>query len=116
MKISRKLTGIHLQSVGAFLLVWLFLFISAAQVLHVHPESAIADHEQCGEKEQLQGLDKCAVCDYFHHVQAKQIFWHHPVILVVALPQIRTINTQVLIGNYKFSLQGYTNKGPPATV
>lgn len=116
MKDCRKSSGIQLQRAGSFLLVWLFLFISAAQVLHVHPGSHMNDHEQCGDKEQLQGLDKCSICDYYHHIQAKQIFWHHPVVLDVALPQTRTINTQVLIGNYKFSLQGYTNKGPPYTV
>lgn len=116
MKSGRKSSGIQLQRAGSFLLVWLFLFISAAQVLHAHADIHGDEHEQCGDKEQLQGLDKCAVCDYYHHVQGKQIFSHQPIIVVVALPQTRAINTRVLIGNYKFSLQGYTNKGPPFAV
>jgi hypothetical protein len=116
VKSAGKSLGRQLQQAGSFLLVCLLLFISAAQVLHTHPDRHCDEHEQCGDKEQLQGLDKCAVCDYDHHVQGKQIFSHQSLIVVVALPQTRTINTRVLIGNYKFSLQGYTNKGPPFAV
>lgn len=111
-----KSLKIKLQQGGSLLLVALFLFISAAQILHNHLDKHNDLHESCGDHDQLQLLDKCAVCDYYHHIQDKQIFLHYLPVLVVALPKAITVNTYVFVGNYKFSLQGYTNKGPPYTV
>lgn len=108
-----KSLGIRLQRTGSFFLILLFLFISAAQVLHTHLDSENCHDKSCGDREQLQLTDKCSICDYYHHTEGKQIFLHYPPILLTAFPQVITINTPVFTGNYKFALPGYTNKGPP---
>ncbi|WP_316814094.1 hypothetical protein [Pedobacter heparinus] len=115
IKDSRSLS-IKLQRTGSFFLILLFLFISAAQVLHTHLDSENYHDKPYGDREQLQLIDKCSVCDYYHHTQGKQIFSHYPPILLSAHPKVITINTLVFTGNYKFELQGYTNKGPPDAV
>jgi len=102
---------------GAMLLVMLFLSISVAQIFHSHPKVATLEHLQQhdgNDQDQVASADKCLICDYLAHQQSKEFYISHPLVLSVPLPDAITLNTNVFVGNYKFSLQGFTNKGPPA--
>lgn len=102
---------------GAMLLVMLFLSISVAQILHSHPKVSATPHTHQHDLDgghQLSAADKCLICDYLAHQQSKEFYISHPLVLNVPLPDAITLNTNVFVGNYKFSLQGFTNKGPPA--
>ncbi|WP_316818728.1 hypothetical protein [Pedobacter nyackensis] len=114
MNSSTKLLWTKLQRKGSFLLVLLFLFISTSQLFHIHTEGH-SDFEY-GAKKQIQHINKCAICDYYHHVQGQQILLFYPTALKIASPEVITLNTLVITRNYEFSLQVIANKGPPILV
>lgn len=91
----------------------LFSFLTAAQLIHVHQATEKSLQEQSVEKESVQLSDKCSVCDYFHHIQGKQIFLGQQFLLPVLFPKAITIRPLLYTGNYNITLQGFTNKGPP---
>lgn len=98
------------------LLVMLFLSISVAQIFHSHPKVAALEHTHHDDgsgQAQVDAADKCLICDYLAHQQSKEFYISHPLVLTVPLPDAITLNNNVFVGNYKFSLQGFTNKGPP---
>lgn len=113
MKGTRKYTLNKFYQVGAFLLVMLFLSISVAQIFHSHPKVAAMEQTHDHDNDQLSAADKCMICDYLAHQKSKEFYINHPVVLSVPLPDAITLNSNVFVGNYKFSLQGFTNKGPP---
>lgn len=113
MKEDRKQIQVKLKQGISFLLVMLFVFISAAQVLHTHTATYGTHQEQHGEEEQLQLLDKCSVCDYYLHIQNKQIFSNDLFVLPPVFPQEITKTSYLLTGFSKVTIQGFTNKGPP---
>lgn len=104
---------------ASFLLVLLFLVLSAAPVLHDHNEGHVNPKEQqkgakqSGTQEQLQLSDKCSICDYYHHIQGKQIFSHYLLELPEIFSKVISTSPHLLTGNYKITVQGFTNKGPP---
>ncbi|ALL06008.1 hypothetical protein AQ505_11200 [Pedobacter sp. PACM 27299] len=138
MKRSKKQIQIRLKQGASFLLVLLFLSIAAAPVLDDHNDghrNAQEQHkgsemyvtqvgystaelynwaaEQSGTQEQLQRSDKCSVCDYYHHIQGKQIFSHYLLELPAIFSKVISTSPHLLTGNYKITVQGFTNKGPP---
>ncbi|WP_316752741.1 hypothetical protein [Pedobacter gandavensis] len=128
----------------SFLLVLLFVFISAAQVLHTHTfeshqaqqgdqrqkqqgehqqkqkqqkdQQQDGEQEQHGQDEQLQLVDKCAVCDYYLHIQSKQIFSNDLFVLAPVFSQVVIRTSHLLTGFSKITIQGFTNKGPPCSL
>lgn len=117
MQSARKPIYKKCYQAGAFLLVLLFLCISVAQIFHSHAKVAaleqVAGHDHDGQ-DQVAAAEECMICDYLAHQQSKEFYISHPLVLAVPLPDAITLNTNVFVGNYKFSLQGFTNKGPPA--
>jgi len=116
MKGTRKHTLNTFYQAGAFLLVMLFLSISVAQIFHSHSKVAAVEHthhHDQDQQDQVSAADKCLICDYLAHQQSKEFYISHPLVLNVPLPDAITLNSNVFVGNYKFSLQGFTNKGPP---
>lgn len=97
---------------GCLLLMALFLFISAAQILHTHGYKVQTEH--AGDSDNLDQSVDCKVCDYFIHHHSKQIFLTYPPLIAIPVPEIVVISTGVFARIYKFTLQGFTNKGPPA--
>ncbi|MGN7205219.1 hypothetical protein ACTHQF_13180 [Pedobacter sp. SAFR-022] len=117
MRRERKQILRRCYQAGAMLLVMLFLSISVAQIFHSHPKVAALEHthqHEGNDQDQVAAADKCLICDYLAHQQSKEFYISHPLVLSVPLPDAITLNTNVFVGNYKFSLQGFTNKGPPA--
>lgn len=113
---NRKHIQIRLTQGASFLLVLLFLLISAAQVLHTHISHPDTHHEQQGGEEQLQLSDKCSVCDYYLHIQNKQLFPNDLLVMPRLFPQAIDFPTHFLTGIYKITIHGFTNKGPPQTL
>ena len=100
--------------VGSILLVTLFMSISVIQAFHSH--SKVVHVEQCSDHEQLAALDHCLVCDYLVHKQGKEFYLPHPPVALKLAVQTISSRPNVFVGNYKFTLQGFTNKGPPAVL
>jgi len=113
MKSSVKLLWAKSQQTVSFLLMVLFLFISTAQLFHVHADKHSDQNVQFEDKDQIQSLNKCSICDYYHYVQGQQILLSYPTVLTIVNPEAITLNTYVLTGNYDLITQIITNKGPP---
>ncbi|MET1056587.1 MAG: hypothetical protein ABWY16_14860 [Pedobacter sp.] len=97
---------------GSLLLVLLFLSISVIQAIHTHKRSAQTEQSAVDDDIVFE-KDQCKICDYFMHQQGKQEFYSFSYVLVAPLPDVISYHTHTFIGNYKFTLQGFTNKGPP---
>lgn len=93
-------------------LVLLLLFISAFQSLHAHPHEKHTKHT---EKTYSAAVEQCKVCEFYDHVQGKVLRPDFQASLEApcTLPVVH--QSGYFIGSYKFTLQGFTNKGPPAT-
>ncbi|TCC98415.1 hypothetical protein [Pedobacter hiemivivus] len=113
MKSSAKLLWTKSQQTASFLLMVLFLFISTAQLFHIHADKHSDQDVQFEDKDQIQSLDKCSICDYYHYAQGQQILLYYPTVLTIVNPEAITLNTCVLTGNYDFTPKIIANKGPP---
>ncbi|WEK18528.1 MAG: hypothetical protein P0Y49_17195 [Candidatus Pedobacter colombiensis] len=113
MNTSAKQLWTKLQQIGSYLLIALFLFISIAQLFHLHIDVHENQEALYGDNERIQLSDKCTVCDYSHHVQGQQILLSHSQVLTITSPEAITLNTRVLTGFYDFTPQVTANKGPP---
>lgn len=102
--------------VGSFLLVLLFLSITSAPLLHHHEHSHTEGHVNTSLEESIQLADKCVVCDYYHHIAGQQILLSYPQIQTILNAHTNILDNPVLVCNYKFTLQGFTNKGPPCLI
>jgi hypothetical protein len=100
-----------IKAIG-LLLVFTFVFISFAQIVHAHHNGDI--EHVVDQKESVAFTEKCSVCDYIFHKHGKDVVIPPPFFISFPLPNTNTCNTGVFVGNYKFTLQGFTNKGPPA--
>lgn len=102
----------RLHRTGALLLAALLFsvfFIQAAHNHHKHPQQkTVADQEQSDPAPEL-----CKICDYFIHKQIKDFHMPVPLELKIPIPAPIQHSYQVFAGIYKFTLQGFTNKGPP---
>ena len=98
---------------GSLLLVMLFLSIAIIQSVHTH-DREVRTEQSAIDQDSLSNSDWCKLCDYFIHKQDKQLFLSYPPVVVPPLPEPVSYTTEIFVGNYKFTLQGFTNKGPPS--
>jgi len=110
--INRKLKRrIDLVKAVSALLIFTFSFISVIQIIHNHNTDEV---EQVGnQKDNISFTEKCSVCDYLAHKHGKEILLPLPFSISYPLPKANLLNTGTFLANYKFTLQGFTNKGPP---
>jgi hypothetical protein len=99
---------------GSLLLIALFLSVSVIQALHSHKTSTHSEQSSTNDSEKVSDANDCKLCDYLHHKEGKQLFFAGVASIVLAVPEPITYQTHSFIGNYKFTLQDFTNKGPPA--
>ena len=98
----------------SLIMVVLVMSISVVQIFHSHTD----DHHpiKTGEKEYTQAIEKCDICDFLVHKQQKEFLLpgsqqtEMPQWFSVAKPMTGSVNF------YKFTLPGFTNKGPPAAL
>jgi hypothetical protein len=98
---------------GSLLLVTLFLSISAIPALHTHKSSVQSEQSSESSHEKISEANPCPICNYLAHTQNKQLFIVYAAVLVLAVSLPITFQPHSFVGNYKFTLQGFTNKGPP---
>jgi hypothetical protein len=98
------------MSVG---MAMLLLCITVIQALH-HHATPTDGNDVCDSREYVYSTNKCAVCDYLSHHQFEE--YHLPVVDQILVPVIKpvTLLSRSYAGAYKFTLQGFTNKGPPS--
>ena len=91
-------------------LVVLFLSISILQLVHVH--KVFAEKENV-TADSVSAVEKCEICDFIIHKQSKHVAAYISQQIIVLSPFKITYNCNSCICNYEFTLQGFTNKGPP---
>ena len=111
LKIEKKHIQNKCTQVLSFLLVILFISMTVVQAFHVHDRSAKLEQSDTGDL--TYAVEKCKLCDFYLHKQSESFHVLYPPLLVAPLPTVITHHTCYYIGNYKFTLQGFTNKGPP---
>jgi len=116
MKTGANITGTKFQHICSLLLILLFMFVAVSPLLHHHKHSHAEAEVSANQKETVHFTDECAVCDYYHHIQGQQILLYHPPLETILNTVVITLDNRVLISNYKFTLQGFTNKGPPTPI
>jgi hypothetical protein len=94
------------------MLVLLFLSVNVVQAFH-HHQKAVQTESSDNDQDTVAASDQCQLCDYFMHKQGKELFFVYPLVYVIQLPEPLRHTSSVFVGNYKFTLQGFTNKGPP---
>jgi hypothetical protein len=95
---------------SAALLLLLFLGSILVPAFHSHNSAA----EQ-GIEQTVAVDNPCAVCDYIAHSHTEVFTSIPPLILSVPLPPTIELHNGVFARIYKFTLQGFSNKGPPAS-
>lgn len=109
-----KRINTYQQMIGqgiSILFLLLALFISSLQLIHSHADRKIS---QYAEEEHTTTIDdQCHVCDFLVHLKTDEQHFIYPVLPSPPLPQAIVYGNPVCAGNYEFTLQGFTNKGPP---
>jgi len=95
----------------SMLLVMLFLSISISQMLHTH--KVFASEKENLTTDSVSAVEKCEICDFIIHKQSKHIPAYIVEQLIERSPAEVSYNCNSCICNYEFTLQGFTNKGPP---
>ena len=95
----------------SMLLVMLFLSISILQLAHAH--SVIPSNEENIITDLVSAVEKCEICDFIIQKQSKHIATDISQEIIVLSPVKVTYQCNACICNYEFTLQGFTNKGPP---
>lgn len=112
MKRGNKYRNEATKKFGAFLLTILFLTIPLVQTLHSHHSEDFSKANT--EKSITSATEKCLICDYTAEIKGKQIFVVQPPIINIPTNVCATLNTFVYTRIYKFTLQNFSNKGPPS--
>jgi hypothetical protein len=100
---------------ACLLLVLLFFSISITQAFHSHKDK-IRTEQSSNDNDEVSATDDCKICFYFNHRQVEQQPTAYPLPAILPIPEPISYNTKSFIGNYKFTLQGFTNKGPPLII
>lgn len=104
-----------LHQLAAYLMVFLFMAMPMSQLVHFHGETTKINSGFEAKTAVDKVTEQCKLCDFLAHKQFKEFHITNPV--EVATPILQTAkNGQNFIAiNYAFTLNGFTNKGPPAT-
>jgi hypothetical protein len=100
------------HQLGGLFLVLLFLSITVVQAVHRH-NRAVQTEQSSNDEDTVSDSDQCQICDYFTQKQSKHLHLSQELVVFISLPEPISYKREAFIGNYKFTLQGFTNKGPP---
>lgn len=96
----------------SLLMVIVFMAITAFQAIHKHGYPSLNDQDK--DTEYVYSSEKCTVCDYIVHKQAHYAHFDNLPVIGIPVTKAVTLLSKSFAGTYKFTLQGFTNKGPPA--
>lgn len=108
---NRNKTTKRLSAIMSLLLAFVFISITAIQALHKHNYSSPKD--DADDTEYVYSSEKCLVCDYMVHKQSHYAHLDYPPVVIAPVTKAVTLLSKSYAGIYKFTLQGFTNKGPP---
>ncbi|MCD0489161.1 hypothetical protein LPB86_13050 [Pedobacter sp. MC2016-14] len=94
-------------------LVLFLIFINLLQAFHQHHETTVSVDKTAQGEEVLTDNEQCAICDFAAHQRHEVFYISSQVDLPVPLPAVITLNGSLQQRIYKFTLQGFSNKGPP---
>lgn len=100
------------QFAGALLAI-LFLAIPLVQTFHLHDTEDVFSKTDA-EQSVASTPEKCLICDYTAEIKGKQILMDYPPVIDIPTSVCIIINTFVYTRIYKFTLQNFSNKGPPS--
>lgn len=112
MQKKKHITHVH-RLVSALLLL-LFLCVHIVEILHAHDRSLDCESEDNTEQHYSMSDQKCKICDYLAHTQQEPFCSSNSVVLSVPLPKAIELSGRIVARVYKFTLQGFSNKGPPS--
>lgn len=100
---------------GAAFFALLVLFNIAVQSLHSHhPKQVTCEH---ADQKVLTSDDAfCVICDHFQHRNHSDTPTFSNIEITPPLPAVPVHGGRYYMGFCKFTLQGFTNKGPPASI
>ncbi len=96
----------------SIMLVFVFTVITAVQGLHKHQTSCIDNDD--ADTEYVYSSEKCSICDYLIQKQSQHAHLSYAPVITAPVTKAVTLLSRSYAGVYKFTLQGFTNKGPPA--
>ncbi|MEJ2883646.1 hypothetical protein [Pedobacter sp. GR22-6] len=98
----------------ALLLIGMFVSLFAVQAFHSHYDETSSNAGF--EKEIVPVSEHCEICVFLAQLQHKDYLMPNlEPMLIPSLPAPEHLSG-VFTGNYKFTLQGFTNKGPPSFI
>lgn len=109
-----KRETIYKQQLKNIIAIWLMVFFvgtSLFQVFHHHIHGA--HHNHYSETSVQKWVKSCEVCNYIAHHQLVPILNVHQIEMVPPVISTTEFAGRYNIGFYKFTLKGFTNKGPP---
>jgi len=102
----------QIKNILAIWLMMLFVGTSLFQVFHHHEH--LPNHKSYSQTSIQKWVKSCEVCDYLAHHHAVPVLNAHHFELVPPIIATSAFSGRYYIGFYKFTLQGFTNKGPPS--
>lgn len=92
----------------------LFLAMPTLQLFHLH-DQATELSSQTDDKTVIDKLsEQCKLCDFLAHKQFKEFHLPKVIATVIISQQPVKIYGNYIAINYAFTLNGFTNKGPPS--
>ncbi|HMR84903.1 MAG TPA: hypothetical protein PKE30_17275 [Niabella sp.] len=115
MKKGEIHTDIIIAKTGAAFFALIMLFNIAVQGFHSHhPKQVTCEH---AVQDTLTSYSApCTICDHFQYRNHSDIPFLSHIEITPLLPTVPIHGGRYYIGFYKFTLQGFTNKGPPAGI
>jgi len=102
----------YVKSILAIWLMILFIGTSFFQIFHHHHQD-LPSHKYSNQTSIHKWVKSCEICDYLSHHHAVPILNVHHFELTPPIKSTAAFAGRYYIGCYKFTLQGFTNKGPP---
>lgn len=103
----------YVKSILAVWLMTLFVVTSFFQIFHHHHQE-LPSHKHDNQTSIQKWVKSCEVCDYLAHHHAVPILNVHHFELITPVKSTAAFAGKYYMGCYKFTLQGFTNKGPPS--
>ena len=94
------------------LLLLLFAYAHCFQAFHSHKQIPVSA-DSAEEQQYVSSDQQCKICNYLAHGRHDLVAVTYWLTLLVALPKAVELNSGIYARIYKFTLQGFSNKGPP---